>query len=248
MTPSEVQAQVRGQRLRLWAVTDHDTMAAYDELEPDPELITGVEVTTEYQGTEIHVVGLGVDRTDHIFQDFLASIRSLRVQRIQLLIDSVGHGLTLEDIQAYTRESMTRSHVAKVLVERGIAKRFADVWTHFIGADQCAALDLPPYPSIGEAVAAIRAAGGVSILAHPGQYGGLLFIEQLMQEGCDGLETNHPKLDPLLKDGLEILADKKGWLCSCGSDLHFPGSRKPGDRRLSRARLAPLLSKFGLRV
>jgi len=107
-------------------------------------------------------------------------------------------------------------------------------------------LDLPDFPSMRQVAEIVRAAGGVTILAHPGIYRQFERIQALMDSGqLDGLEVNHPRLEPRLRQALELHAKHCDLLRSCGSDFHQPGRRQIGDWRLSRAMVMPLLSRIG---
>lgn len=246
LSPAELRTAVRRNALRHWAVTDHDTLAGWKVLEGELGLIPGVEVTAELAGHEIHIVGLGVDPQQVGFADFLAAIRALRRERLGRLIASVHEtGRLSVDRLSSTADSVTRSHLADALVKLGRAKNIHEVFDTLIGDDQCAALALPAYPTPTEVVTAIHAAGGVAILAHPGIYKTAEAIMLLLDTpGLDGVETCHPKLDPVLASQLQAMAEGRKQLESCGSDTHWLGVREPGRPHLSSDRIFPLLRRL----
>ena len=241
--PNELLAAVRRARLDHWAVTDHDTLAGWRALRGEAGLVPGVEVTAEVDGHEVHIVGLGIDPEDAAFAAFLAGIRAVRVERLGRLIVELGETgrLGIADLGGGTADSLSRYHLAKALVTLGRAPHVSTAFTELIGDAHCAKLGLPSYPAPAVAAAAIRAAGGVAILAHPGLYGTADAVAALLDHGLDGLETSHSNRNPELGMALRQMAEGRGLLESCGSDIHWLGARQPGDQRLERERALPLL-------
>jgi predicted metal-dependent phosphoesterase TrpH len=236
LPPRELLAAVRLAQVDRFAVTDHDSLAGWRELAGEAGIVPGVEVTAERGGREIHIVGLGFDPLDAGLNTFLAEIRALRVRRITILLarlpESVRRGLTLEALRedpvVRHSESLGRLHLAKALVRRGGVASISDAFLMHLGDDHTCDAELESYPAPAVVADRLRAAGGVAILAHPGIYGSFAAIEPLMAEGLDGLEVNHPNLDPGLHAELLGAAAARGWLASAGSDMHFLGTRKPG--------------------
>jgi predicted metal-dependent phosphoesterase TrpH len=252
LAPEQVLALVRAQRLKAWAITDHDSLLAWRGLREEAGLIPGVEITAAEDGFEVHVVALGIDGDDPVFEAFLAGIRVLRRERFALLVahaaQHYGRPLALEDALDPRSECPSRVHLAQALQRAGCVRHAHSAFQECLGDQQVRALDLPPFPDLPTTVAAIRAAGGVALLAHPGIYPSIDRIHQLMRLGdLDGLEVNHPNLQADLRLGLEALAIRHGWLRSCGSDFHWAGRRSVGDWRLSHAEAAPLLERVGWR-
>jgi 3',5'-nucleoside bisphosphate phosphatase len=248
LSPAELRSAVRRSGLRHWAVTDHDTLAGWRALAGELGLVPGVEVTAEFDGREVHIIGLGVDPEHRGFADFLAAIRAVRIQRLSCLIASVNETerLSVHSLSPVA-DTVTRSHLADALVKLGRVSRSSEAFDTLIGDADCAELGLTPYPSPSDVVAAIHAAGGLAILAHPGIYQTPEAIIPLLETpDMDGVETCHPRLDPVLAVQLEALATGRKLLESCGSDTHWLGMREPGRPRLSAERIQPLLKRLGL--
>ncbi|MFW5844926.1 MAG: PHP domain-containing protein [Planctomycetota bacterium] len=248
-SPHTVAAEAAQQRLRAWALTDHDCLDGWAALRDAPGLIPGVEITCSHEGREVHVVGLGFDPADAELNDFLAGIRRLRhvrFGRLRALVEA-HYGCRLPDpIDCGPSVSPSRLHLARALQRTGIITHAQQAFADCLGDAQLRGSDLPAFPAVAEGAALLRSAGGVALLAHPGVYGGIELIDRLMRIGeLDGLETNHPKLPDGLRRGIEDLATRHGWLRSCGSDFHWHGSRRIGDWRLSHAAAAPLLQRIG---
>lgn len=247
---SEIAAEAGERRLKLWALTDHDTIDGLLSLpRPWPKgLVTGVEITADFEGAEIHIVGLGFNTLEISLRAHLEHVRAIRVRRLQIMIDFVNEkrssDLTFAEVMAKSTV-VTRAHLARALVERGIAATYRDAWSDLIGDAHIARLDLPHWPGIAETAEAIHHAGGIAILAHPGLIRDLGRIENIMRLGLDGLEANHPHLDPNLAKPLIALAKKKKWLMSAGSDSHQnPKHSSLGEWTLDLSLLNPLARRL----
>lgn len=253
LSPSRLAELAVDRRLAAWACTDHDTLAGSRELADRPGLVAGVEVTTWAEEREVHIVGLGVDRDDPDFESFLARIRTARCARLQAIIEHLAHtGLPrLELSQVVPRACLTptRVHLAQALVDLGVAHAIGALFTNGPLGDQAlAGLGPPAYPAPAAAAAAIRSAGGVALLAHPARYQDEALVLRLLEAPLDGLEVRHPNCSPSAQAFLDRVAGERGLLVSCGTDLHFPGRRRPGDHSLPRERLVPLLERIAPQV
>jgi 3',5'-nucleoside bisphosphate phosphatase len=237
MAPAEVLHAMRSHSVDYFSLTDHDTTAGCHKLGVTAGLIPGVEITAGFSGREIHIVGLGIDLSNAPLQEFLSSIRALRLRRLTVLInrlpDDVRRGLTLAELHndpaARYSETLGRLHVAKALVRRGGVPTINDVFTLYLGDEHTCDPELEAFPAIDAVVSAIRNANGIAILAHPGVYKELSYIETLLHHDLDGVEINHPNLDPSLHANLIRIANEKKLFMSSGSDMHFLGKRIPGN-------------------
>jgi len=247
-SPAELAVAAAQRRLKLWALTDHDCVDGCRELMQQDGFVPGVELTAWAAEREVHIVGLGIDPDAAELGALLAELRDARQRRIATLIERVaehrGRRITLDDCRGPHTRVLTRSHLADALVRHGVAANRQAVFAELLGDAQLRDLAPPDYPTPARASAAIRAAGGVAILAHPGHYRDIHLIERL-SEHCDGLESKHPHCPELLRAVLERLADEHGLLRSAGSDFHVPPCRM-GDWRLSHAESAPIRRALGL--
>jgi predicted metal-dependent phosphoesterase TrpH len=250
LAPRELLAAVRHEQLAAWAVTDHDSVAAWRELQHEPGLVAGIEITSGVEGREVHVVGLGIDADSVALNELLTGIRVLRRERIGVVISrlptQVSRGVTVADLDDGRAESLGRNHLARAMLKRGGVASMHEAFTLHLGDEHIRDTGLPQFPPLRQCCEAIRAAGGVAILAHPGVYRSALVIAGLLDLGCDGLEVAHPNLDPLLADQLLELARSRKLLMSAGSDLHVLGARRPGIFGLTAQQLEPLASRLGL--
>lgn len=250
LPPRDLLVAVRRQGVSWFAVTDHDTLAGFAALRGSIGLIPGVEVTTSHDQREVHVVGLGIDPDHREFIAFLAGIRLRRRERLQLILArlpaAVARSLTMADLDDGRADALGRLHVARALVKRGGVASVQAAFLDHLGDEHAHDSQLPPYPALADGCRAIQAAGGVAILAHPGVYGDIGTIAGLVAQGCDGIEVNHPHLDPALAGALQQLAATRNLLVSSGSDLHYLGHRRPGMWSLDDQAHAPLLVRLGI--
>lgn len=250
LSPAELLTAVRAAGLNRWAVTDHDTVTACRLLRGEAGLIPGVEITAGHEGREIHIVGLGVDCDHAGLEAFLQRNRVLRRQRLITLFSrlpaSRREGMELSEADDGISESLGRLHLARLLVAKGKVRSINDAFDRWLGDERRADHALPAFPGLAETAQAIRAAGGVALLAHPGLYGSVAAAAQLMAFDLDGLEVDHPGLGADRRDQLVALATTNHWLMSAGSDLHFTGNRTPGAWNLTPTQWRPLLERLKL--
>ncbi len=248
LPPLHVASAARKAWLSHWALTDHDTLAGWRAAAGSPGLVCGVEVTAGAEDREVHIVGLGIDPEHVELNDLLADIRNRRVERLDALLArlpaDVRRGLTAAEVKPPEADSVGRLHLARALTRNGGVASVRDAFAFHLADEHLADATLPQFPPIAAVAAAIRAAGGIAILAHPGAYRTLAVATRLA-EGLDGVECAHPGLDAELQCGLLELCAKRGLLVSLGSDTHrISATRRPGCVRLAASLMAPLLERL----
>jgi predicted metal-dependent phosphoesterase TrpH len=234
-------AKLKG--LQGLALTDHDSMEGFPELKAAAavvglEVITGVEMSCEYNSKDLHVLGYGVDHANANLQALLLEFRRAREQRGQRIVEKLaeqGVVIQMERVMAKAGNgALGRPHIAEALIEAGYAADHGHAFAKFIGEGCPAYVDkFKMQPA--QAVASIHAAGGVAFIAHPGYY-----MEdydaflRLLDEGFDGVEVFHPYHIPPVTTRLLGLARDRGLLISGGSDFHgFAGRDNMGEPALS---------------
>jgi len=239
-----VQRAIENQVTHL-AITDHDCTAAFDEVLGDEVLgdevpsglteisvINGVEISCGWESLEIHVVGLFVDHKNPELQTLLTMQQLARRQRVQAMnekLEAQGTFGLLDSLEAMPCMAYTRSHVAHFLVSQGVCKTHQKAFkTHlakrgkiYVASDWC---------GLAEAVFAIKAAGGIAVLAHPGRYPlNKVKLETLALAfkavGGEALEGSYGNINPKVMQQLAQLAIKHGLYLSAGSDFHDPVAR-----------------------
>ena len=174
-SPAEVVRRAKALGLAAIAITDHDTVAGISEAVaaagPELEVIAGVELTAAFRDRELHILGYFLEWEDPAFVDFLNRMRDYRLDRIQAMIDRLREkgvaSLTLEEVRSVAGPgTVGRPHLAQALVDRKAVSAMQEAFDRYIGDDgpcfvKGATLTVP------KAVETLKAAGGVSVLAHP---------------------------------------------------------------------------------
>jgi predicted metal-dependent phosphoesterase TrpH len=218
------------------AITDHDSLAAYRELilgraMPAPiELIPGVEINALAKGIplaegELHILGFGMNEADEAFESALAkqrAARRVRFERTIARLREVGMPIDAEiaHIDLTRDDALGRPTIARALIAAGFAATVEDAFNRLIGwggPGYVAREGMGPR----EAIEAIRAAGGVPVLAHfseaPGQ---LTLLRELIEIGLTGLEVYYISFAPETVMLVADVAKRLGLLATGGSDYH----------------------------
>jgi 3',5'-nucleoside bisphosphate phosphatase len=243
--PAALIAMAKSKGLAGLALTDHDSIDGYDELERAAreaglEVMTGVELSCEFNGRDLHVLGYGVDPGNEKLQALLREFRAARERRGIRIVEKLAEQGVHIDISIVIAKAgagaLGRPHIADALIEAGYVADHAQAFARYIGEGCPAYVDkLKMQPR--QAVASIQAAGGLAFIAHPGyymeDYGAFL---RLLDEGFDGLEVFHPYHIPPVTTRLLALARDRGLLISGGSDFHgFAGRDNMGEPTVSHA-------------
>lgn len=235
LTPRELVQAASKLGLKAVGITDHDTISGWNEAtaageEFHVEILRGIELNTDWNGIEVHILGYEPSGESIPFQEKLRELREGRSNRIIKILGRL-HDLNVkiapEEIKAIAQgESIGRPHVAQVLVQRGYVKTIKEAFDQYIGTGAPAYvphLKLTPE----EGINLIRTAGGVAVLAHPG-------INQLdhqilswVKAGLQGIEVNHSDHTPEDEQHYRSLAKLYHLIMTGGSDFH--GEKcKPG--------------------
>lgn len=237
-SPDALMEEAKRAGLSAMALTDHDTMdgtmlAAETAKKLDIEFIPGVELSTDYNGHEIHVLGYYVSKDHPELKSMMEQFRDFRHSRNERMIESLqekGFSITMEDLKKRSPDSViSRAHVAKYLVETGQAPDISYLFANYIGEGCCCYIDRPKI-SPTEAVRLIRGAGGLCVLAHPVMYQLTddelnQMIQEMKSEGMCGIEAIYSENTPEDEAHFRELTADFGLLVSGGSDFH--GANKP---------------------
>lgn len=244
--PEELVRMAITKNLSAFALADHDTVdgidkaiACADRLRADgikgvPEVIPGIELSTEYMGKDIHMVGLYIDHKSKVFRTHLQHFVDSRIERNRKMcarLAEAGIDISYEKLIAEFPDSvLTRAHYAVYLVEHGYSLSKEDAFSQYLG-------DHTKYfvprekitPEMG--VELILQAGGIPILAHP-----ILYrmsdarleelVARLKKAGLVGIEAIYATYTLSEEHRMRKLADKYDLCISGGSDYH--GAAKPG--------------------
>ncbi|MFL5687296.1 MAG: PHP domain-containing protein [Chloroflexota bacterium] len=237
LSPLQLIGDVAAAGVRVFSLTDHDTLAGYHELIAAgavPEgmtLIPGVEINALvtrdlglWEG-ELHILGFGMDPTNAAFEGALSNQRHARRSRFDrtvALLREIGMPIDaqVEGLETGDDDALGRPTIARALIAAGFATSVEDAFTRIIGHGG------PGYvrrEGLGPeaAIQVIRDAGGLPVLAHfreaPSRPD---VLDELVRAGLGGLEVYYRTFDQATVDAMAVLARAKGLVMTGGSDYH----------------------------
>lgn len=245
-TPTQLVEEAKKAGLCAFALTDHDTTDGVAEAKKAAEaagieLVPGVELSTEYEGKEIHVLGLYIDITNEALQKHMADFRDSRDNRNVFMLKKLraeGFDITQEALEAMFPDAViTRAHVARYLLDKGYIPDIRTAFSEYIG-EGCRCYVERPKVTPMDAVDYILEAGGTPVLAHPVVYRMdrpqlKKMIAEMKVHGLVGMEAVYSENTPADEQDYRALTREQGLLITGGSDFH--GENKP-DIRLGKGR------------
>ena len=237
LSPAEVVQRAADNGVRLLAVTDHDTVAGLAEAAGRAEslplrLLPGVELSVTHDGHTLHVVGLGVDPGAPVLSALLETLQEERRERARRMagkLAAIGIADAWERVRSAAGEgAVTRGHFADLLVETGHARSRDDAFRHYLRRGR-RAYAAARWCTMERTVGAIRAAGGVAVLAHPAQYplsgrGLGRAVDAFAAAGGEALEVVTGSGGKAAVSRCAAHARRLGLEGSVGSDFHTPGN------------------------
>jgi predicted metal-dependent phosphoesterase TrpH len=257
LSPSEVVDIAAQKGLSTIAITDHDTISGYSEGKRAAsacgiDLITGIEINTDWFGKEQHILGYGFDPDSRDLNMKLNDIRAKRKDRISKIVNKlneIGLKLSAEEVAEKAKGlSVGRPHVAQAMVNKGYARSVKDAFENYLAIG--AKAYVPRYKlKPQEAINIINEAQGIAVLAHPGIQNLYCEIGPWIDIGLKGIEVYHPEHNKENILRYTELARKKGLIITGGSDFHGekvkPGIRI-GDWGVDEAAVAKLKALYTL--
>jgi predicted metal-dependent phosphoesterase TrpH len=219
--------------LDVIALTDHDTVAGQREaasaLPGDMILLPGAELSCRLEGHSVHLLAYLFDPEHDELAGEMAEIRESRLFRARAMVDklaAVGVPVTWEQVSEIAGGGVVgRPHVARAMIDAGVVASIDEAFTpEWIGPGGPAYVSRYALDPV-RAIRLVRAAGGVTVLAHPRGVGRgwqipADVIAELAQAGLTGVEINHPQHDDQERGRLSELARSLRLIPSGGSDDH----------------------------
>lgn len=235
--PAEIVAQAVDMGLSAVALTDHNTVAGLPEFLQAAEgknilAIPGVEISTGYEGRELHIVGLflGAGAWDQV-TDFVSVINIRKEEsnrRLAEALNRLGYVLDLDAMKAKYKGNINRAIFAAEMVERGYLAEIKDGFKGVLSARHGVYVPPERIPSF-EAIDFLRSVGAVPVIAHPylnlPPEGLEVFLTQAKPHGLAAMETRYSTYSPETAEAAAATARRHGLLESGGSDYH--GGNKP---------------------
>jgi predicted metal-dependent phosphoesterase TrpH len=235
LRPDELVSRAKVQQVDVLALTDHDTLAGYRLAQETANalgvrLICGVEFSCQWGKQAIHVVGLNLNPEA---PELLAALgrqqeeREKRAGEIAGRLAKQGIQGALEGARRFAGNStLGRPHFAQFLVEGGHVASVNAAFKQYLGAGKVGDVK-NGWPEFDEAVAWIKAAGGVAVLAHPMKYKMTrtklhAMLADFVDAGGIAMEVIAGGQTPQVTADLAKVAERFQLFASCGSDFHRP--------------------------
>ncbi len=244
LTPAQLVDLAAKNGVRILALTDHDSTEGIAEARRAAErhpgfiLVPGVELSTDIESDEVHVLGYFTFETlaNPELQAALARFREGRFQRGRLMTERLAElGLPISwqrVLEIAGEASVGRPHVARAMVEAGYVASIQEAFDRYIGRDGPAYVEREKMTP-EEAVATLRRFGAPAVLAHPSYIKDLEgVLPALKAAGLVGMEVYYRDYDEAMIEKLAATAAKYELLPLGGSDYHAldnPGEREPGN-------------------
>lgn len=227
--PRELVRLARAAGIAVLAVTDHDTTEALPECLDEGRaagvrVVPGIEVSSRFEGHDVHVLGYGIDYRSEELGARLADLHRLRRARVEAICERLeGLGVALapaEVLREAGGKSVGRRHVARALVRKGAVPSIEAAFDRYLGADSPAnvpANEMTP----AEAAGLVRRHGGLPVLAHPGFLDDDRLVERVLDAApFAGIEVFHRYDAPNRHLAYLDVARRRMLLVTGGSDFH----------------------------
>ncbi len=226
LSPEKLLEEAQWNGLSAIALTDHDNVDGIDRArkagkDRGIEVISGVELSCEYQGLEAHIIGLMIEPDDNIRVELkrMQQNREERMERMVRKLQLLGIKISYDELPVEDGMSIGRPHLARLLMEKHVCSTIGEAFEKYIGDTGVAYVPKDRW-TIPQGIDMIRAAKGVSILAHPGPSSMLDNLEFYLELGVQGIEVFYPQHSPDVERKLLKFCTENSLVVTGGSDFH----------------------------
>lgn len=264
LSPEVVAQRAHAGGVELWALTDHDEVSGQARareaaLDLGLAWVGGVEISVSFAGETVHIVGLGIDPENEALRAGLAATRAGRRERARQMAQGLAQAGIDGAFDGAVRHAgnpdlISRTHFARYIVERGVCAHTHEVFRHYL-TDGKPGFVPTQWARLGDAVAWIRGAGGIAVIAHPGRYkftanAEYALFTEFIAHGGRGVEVvtgNHSAAE---QARFAELALEFALLASRGSDFHSPDESRTALGALPDlpGRLTPVWQALAARI
>lgn len=238
LTPCELMDRAVAKGVDVLSITDHDTIDAYGESATQAgesyagkiSLVSGIELSTQWQNTGIHVLGLNIDPASDAINaaaQFQTRARVERARQIGEKLSRLGIPDAFDEARRLSdNDYIGRPHFARHIINIGKAKCMQAAFRKYLGPGKPGDVR-QHWAELPEIIQWIRDANGIAVLAHPLKYKLTRtklkrLLDSFTQAGGQGMEVVSGQQLPQQTMGMAELCRDRKLLASCGSDFHFP--------------------------
>ncbi len=235
LSPKDLVLRAKTKGVNVLAITDHDTIAGLQMAEVtaheiDLQLVPGIEFSSQWLRSGVHIVGLNVSVDSlELRQAILAQNESREQRSIQIAekLSKMGIEGSLDGAREIAGSAtVARPHFAQYLIAKGHAKDMNAAFKKYLGQGKPADVKYQ-WPEIGEVIGWIKAAGGIAVLAHPAKYELTRtrlckLVSEFAESGGEAIEVISGQQPESLTQDLSRIANQYNLYASCGSDFHQP--------------------------
>lgn len=250
LTPEDIVKYAIEKGIKYISITDHDSIASQYITKSDFKEITiipGVEFSSSYNDTEIHILAYFIDINNKElkkFIDLLAEKRKKRVEEILEKLNNINIKIDINDLMVKDNISLSRGNIAKEMVEKGYVKNIKEAFEKYLMKDRCAYVSgyKEDYKKV---INIIKQSGGMAVIAHLGKCCPKIYLEKVILDlkrcGLSGVEVYHPSHTIEQTNYLHNICKKHKLLITGGSDYHgnkygecFIGTQGISEKLLSK--------------
>lgn len=229
LSPIELVNLAKQEGVDIIAITDHDTIAGVEEAVQYGEsigikVIPGVELSTLYNGKNVHILGYfsDVSKINDNFKDFLKEMNDYRIFRAKKIVENLKDifniKLDYEKILEDAHGIVARPHIAKAILEEGYDYSWDDIFENFIGDDSPAYIPNKKL-STEEGIKLLQSMNALIVLAHPVLIK-KINLEDLLELPFHGIEAIYSINTKEDSERLLNYANKYNKIVTAGSDFH----------------------------
>jgi predicted metal-dependent phosphoesterase TrpH len=256
LTPKQLIDVAIDRGLSGLSITDHDTIAAYQEALPYARekglpLLVGVEFSTLHDDTSVHLLAYSFQMDHPHIEQLATRQKNRRLKRnmeVVRLITNQGMPLTYEEVLAECDQKgsvVGRPHIALAMIKKGYVRSIKEAFAKYLG-DNKSCFIKSSSPSAQETIQLVHEANGFVLIAHPHLLPRKRLLNSLLQLPLDGLEASYAKMSNGQNRTYQLIAKERNWFSTGGSDFHgdrgYPLSL--GDSWTDEATFRKLLDRF----
>lgn len=232
LPPAQLAEEAARAGIAYFSLTDHDAVGGWPEMEPalkerGIKYCYGVEIgAAEHE--YMHILGYGINPADPGLKSMLEGLRQAKVDRVKKALEvlaRLGVDITFEELPWRGGCPPSFYQLGAVMRDKGFAASRGQADKLYLAPGRPAYAERPDLPA-ARVIAAIRAAGGKAVLAHPYSVGERLNLGALKDAGLEGLEVYYPEHDEAATAKYLEMVQRYGLFITAGVDFHGPGTER----------------------